>query len=396
MKRILTLLLGCCLLFTACSDDDKEPPVAPVQTLFMYLPWSGDSQALTDYFITNIEDMKLVVKAGLPTGCRVLVFFMPDNKSGKLFELKAKGNSVEQKTYKEYTSPAITTKEGLASILADVQSFAPAPRYAMTIGCHGMAWMPAATTKSPAEERFTTTPEKEYWEHDGPLTRWFGGTSAAYRTDITTLAAAIESRGIVMDFILFDDCYMSSVEVAYDLRHAARHLIGSTSEIMAAGFPYAKMGRYMLGDVNYTGICDAFHSFYTSYTYPYGTIGVTVCEELDALADVMKRINAVSTPVSNAVRDEIQVLDGYTYTRFFDMGDYVRRYCTDEGLLAEFERALEAAVPSAYHRHTEEFYSMGNGTTLIETFSGITISDPSVDSEVVATREDTAWWKATH
>lgn len=384
------------MLLTACNDKEKEPPVTPVQTLFMYLPWSGDSQALTDYFITNIEDMKSIVKQGLPTGCRVLVFFMPDNQTGKLFELKAKKGVVEQITLKEYTAPAITTKEGLASILADVQNFAPAPRYAMTIGCHGMAWMPAATVQTDSEARYSTTPEKEYWEHEGPLTRWFGGTSEAYRTDISTLADAIESRAIVMDFILFDDCYMSSIEVAYELRHAAHHLIGSTSEIMASGFPYALMGGYMLGDVNYMGICDAFHNFYSTYTYPYGTIGVTVCAELDALARVMKRINTVSAPISDAVRDEIQVLDGYTYTRFFDMGDYVRHYCTDEGLLAEFEEALEAAVPSTLHRHTEKFYSQGNGTTEIETFSGITTSDPSIDAKVVAAREGTKWWKATH
>ena len=53
-----------------------------------------------------------------------------------------------------------------------------------------------------------------------------------------------------MDYILFDDCYMSSVEVAHALRHVTDYLIGSTSEIMAYGFPYALAGKHMLGAVD--------------------------------------------------------------------------------------------------------------------------------------------------
>ena len=42
---------------------------------------------------------------------------------------------------------------------------------------------------------------------------------------ISTLADAISDAGLEMEFILFDDCYMSSVEVAYDLRHVTGHII---------------------------------------------------------------------------------------------------------------------------------------------------------------------------
>lgn len=45
-----------------------------------------------------------------------------------------------------------------------------------------------------------------------------------------------------MEYILFDDCYMSSVEVAYELKEATRFLIASTSEMMAYGMPYATVG----------------------------------------------------------------------------------------------------------------------------------------------------------
>lgn len=394
MKRLFVLIMAATLLIS-CHDKNtyKEQDTA-VQTLLMYFPWSGDGQDLTDHFHTNIEDMKTVVAAGLPEGCRVLVFFMTSGTKGELYELVRKGNQVEREVYCTYDYPAITTVDGIATIFRDMKRFAPAPRYAMSIGCHGMAWMPATNAIGRGEAGREA--ELEYWQGNGPLTRWFGGTSEEYRTEIKTLAEAIRGEGIVFDYILFDDCYMASVEVAYELRDVAHHLIGSTSEIMGVGFPYADMGRCMVGEVDYMGICEAFYSFYMSYIYPYGTISVTITKELEGLATVMKRINAVSAPLSAAERDEIQVLDGYTYTRFFDMGDYVRRYCKDAALLAEFEAQFEKVVPSLYRRHTPMFYSGTNGTTKINTFSGITTSDPSVSKEVLAAIETTSWWQATH
>ena len=57
------------------------------------------------------------------------------------------------------------------------------------------------------------------------MTRYFGGVTSDDQTDISTLADAISDAGLKMEFILFDDCYMSSVEVAYDLRHVTGHII---------------------------------------------------------------------------------------------------------------------------------------------------------------------------
>ena len=195
-----------------------------------------------------------------------------------------------------------------------------------------------------------------------------------------------------MEYILFDDCYMSSVEVAYDLRHVTRHLIGSTCEIMAYGFPYADMGRYLVGEPDYENICESFYRFYSTYQWPYGTIGVTDCAELERLADIMKRINAGDV-FDGSQLGELQALDGYSPTRFFDLGDYVRHLCTSPTLLAEFEEQLARTVP--YHRHTEEYYSMSGGARPIETYSGITTSDPST-SEATLQKQQTSWWKATH
>lgn len=400
MKRLSILLLTL-LVLVGCDDKNTYvEQIAPEQTLLMYFPWSGNasgSTGLLSHFQTNIEDMEEALRYRQPDGCRVLVFM--ENRvgvalEGTLFELVGGDGNVAQTNHKTYQQLDMTTAEGIATVLKDMQVVAPAPRYAMSIGCHGMGWIPATATKAVSREGA----EREYWEHEGvPQTRWFGGMTAEFQTEIPTLAEAIRRAGIKMEYILFDDCYMSSVEVAYELRNVADYLIGSTSEIMAEGFPYFEMGACMLGEVDYEGICESFYQYYMEDgSMPCGTVAVTVCSELEALAEVMKRINAASEELTASELGQVQVLDGYDPCRFYDLGDYVNFYCKDAALRGEFERQLERAVPAAFRRHTPTFYSEKSGETEINAFSGITTSDPSVAKAVVGVREDTAWWKATH
>lgn len=66
-----------------------------------------------------------------------------------------------------------------------------------------------------------------------------------------------------MEYILFDDCYMSSIEVAYELKDVTKYLIGSTSEMMAYGMPYAAIGEYLLGNPDYQSDVKNFTILFT-------------------------------------------------------------------------------------------------------------------------------------
>ena len=252
-----------------------------------------------------------------------------------------------------------------------------------------MGWLPVHSTKGRAR-----TSIRMHWENEGvPQTRYFGGTTSQYQTDITTLAEGIADAGIKMEYILFDDCYMSTIEVAYDLRYVTDYLIGSTCEIMAYGMPYSIIGKNLMGEPNYQAICDGFYSFYSTYEeMPCGTLGITNCAELDHLAAIMKEINNRYT-FDPSKRNQLQPLDGYYPVIFYDYGDYVAHLCDDASLLEEFKEQLERAVP--YKTHTENYYSMSAGIKPIKTFSGITVSDPSINS-LAADKTETSWYKATH
>ena len=372
----------------------KETEINPApgeteQTVFVYMPWSSN---LTSYFQINISDFEKALLKNPPTSERVVVFFATSPSDATLFELKVEKGVNLRNTLKSYTDPAFTTAAGITSILNDVQSFAPAKRYGMEVSSHGMGWIPVSQSASAA---MRSAGIKFHWEHENvPLTRYFGGLTSQYQTDITSLAEGISDAGLKMEYILFDDCYMSAIEVAYDLKDITDHLIASPTEVMAYGMPYAEIGRYLVGNVDYYGITNGFYEFYKDYSTPCGTIAVTRTSELEALAAVMKEINQRFS-FDQLQLNDIQRMDGYSPVIFFDYGDYVAKLCTDQGLLERFNAQLERAVPSLYSMHTPTYYSMSRGRVDIDAFSGTTVSDPSIHS-LAAKKEQTAWYKATH
>lgn len=387
-RLIFCCLFGVLMLLSSCEKAEYQP-IMMSKTLFMYFPWSGDRNELTDYFQTNISDMEqAIAKHGL-NGERVIVFLSTTSSDAEMFEITCVDGKCKRTVLKKYELPKLTTLDGLSTILNDMKQFAPARSYAMTIGCHGMGWIP---TKG-ANTLRRNIPEKLYWMYEGvPLTRYFGGTSVAYQTDIKTLADALVASGLHMEYILLDDCYMSCIEVAYELRHVVDYLIASPCEMMAAGMPYALIGNYLLGEPNYEAICEEFYAFYSSYVYPYGTLAVTNCSELDVMAEIMKEINNRYS-LDPSVIGDLQSLDGYYPTIFYDYGDYVRHLCPDADLLQQFETQLNLTVP--YKVHTDKYFTMSRGTYMIRTFSGLTVSDPSLN-ELAADKSQTSWWKATH
>lgn len=374
---------------SSCDDDEDEPVVKPEQrTLFMYYPWSTN---LTEAFKINISDIEEAIsKDGLDNE-RVIVFISTSSSEAEMFEITCKDGECTRTELKTYENPPFTTVAGLSGILSDMKTFAPADTYSMIIGSHGMGWVPVEAKNMAMHRQPAFVPHYSV-DNGMPMTRYFGGITSDSQTDISTLADALTSTGITMDFILFDDCYMSSVEVAYDLRHVTGHIIACPTEIMAYGMPYAEIGASLLGEPDYKAIADGFYEFYSNYDYPYGTLGITDCSQLDALAEIMKLINS-RYEFDPSQLAYLQRMDGYTPVLFYDFGDYVEHLCPDEALLAEFKDRLARAVP--YAVHTRQYYSAFCGAVDIYTYSGITTSEPSTNS-LAADVVYTNWYKATH
>lgn len=380
MHRILqytaTLVLAA-LSLASCSNSNPEPetPVTSRKTIFVFMPYTGDQSNLYAYFLNNLNDMETAVNEnGGLLGCRLIAYISKDANMSHLIDFKYKKGSIVRDTLKTYTTASYTSADGMTSILNDIKRYAPAETYATIIGSHGEGWIPKYST-----------------------TRFFGGVK--YQMDVSDLAQSIQQAGMRMQFIMFDDCYMSCIEVAYELRNATEHLIASTSEMMDYGMPYHKILKYLLAATpDYDSLCRDFISFYEKYPMPYATIGVTDCQYVEQMATLMRSINAAYT--FNGDTEDIQDLDAYHFTPtvYFDFGSYARLLTDSDKsgkAYTEFKSLLAKLVP--YSGHTKYIYSeIGYSKMPVNEFSGLTISDPSENQYALTSKTQTAWWKATH
>ena len=399
-KKLTSLLILLATLFiVGCQEDVPAPyPVPknlPNKTIFVYMPWSAarnnETGSLYNNFLQNIKDIEAAIEAEKGLGRnKLMVFIATSANNAVLIEVKYAANGRCQRDtlqhFDSHNMPAYTTANGLASLLSKVKVEAPAKQYALIVGCHGTGWL-FSEGKSRAR------------------TRYFGGSDHYFQTNIPTLAAAIEQAKMRMQFVMFDDCYMSNVEVAYEMRHATDYLIGCCSEIMAYGMPYKNIWKHLRQPKpNYKEMVNEFHNFYSNYKWPYGNIGVTDCSKVEEVAARMKTINAATTNNANPVDwEDIQRLDGYEKTIFFDMGDYVNKLCNTpetQSMAREMQTALAQLVP--YKSTTKYIYTaleqLNTQTIFVNAYSGITISDPTQSDfeNALTTKRETSWWKATH
>lgn len=399
-KKLTSLLILLATLFiVGCQEDVPAPyPVPknlPNKTIFVYMPWSAarnnETGSLYNNFLQNIKDIEAAIEAEKGLGRnKLMVFIATSANNAVLIEVKYAANGRCQRDtlqhFDSHNMPAYTTANGLASLLSKVKVEAPAKQYALIVGCHGTGWL-FSEGKSRAR------------------TRYFGGSDHYFQTNIPTLAAAIEQAKMRMQFVMFDDCYMSNVEVAYEMRHATDYLIGCCSEIMAYGMPYKNIWKHLTQPKpNYKEVVNEFHNFYSNYKWPYGNIGVTDCSKVEEVVARMKTINAATANNAKLIDwEDIQRLDGYEKTIFFDMGDYVNKLCNTpetQSMAREMQTALAQLVP--YKSTTKYVYTALEqhypSTIIVNAYSGITISDPTQSDfeNALTTKRETSWWKATH
>ena len=236
-------------------------------------------------------------------------------------------------------------------------------------------------------------------------TRWMGDSGK--RAEIPQLAAAFGNTGLHFDYLLFDACFMSSIEALYDLRGCADHIIASPCEVMAAGFNYTDILPHLLADAGTSydlpGVCSEYHDYYMNRaTTKSGCIALTVTGELEPLAAIVKEIET-KYPGQTYDRASLQTYEGLDEHVFYDLQGYIEAICDEKDpLLDKFRAQMGKAFPTESRLHTPSFYSVyglgdaPNGMHTIEDgkYSGVTTSAPC--ERFAPEWGQTAWYRATH
>lgn len=415
IKKLFTLFIcsiSLAMTFTSCSEEAFDTDSFNKQTILVFYPWTGSqsSTGLLGYLQNNIDSISdgIIDRKGL-NNSRVLVFLSDKYNHSMLYDLQynATTKSVDRVPLKEYEGASYASAEGIADILNEVKTQANALNYALIVGVHGCGWTYASdwSRYSYYARPSVTRPRDNNFsgiqfgpDPNVPLTRFFGSVSLAENAmDISTLAEGIRESGLKMQYTLFDACYMSNIETAYELKDVTNYMIASGSEIMAAGLPYRSMWSYLNSATpNYSGIVSTSVNFYKNSSAPFCNLAAIDCRQVEKLASVMKEINAQYQLSASVSLDSIQHLDGFRPHLFYDLETYVDSLRPSGYLLDQFKSQLKLTIKAS--DHTDEAYTCiySSDSFKIKNYCGITISDPSQHSVAIKGREKTGWWKATH
>lgn len=406
-------MISLAMTFTGCSEEAFDTDSVNKQTILVFYPWTGSqsSTGLLGYLQNNIDSIcdGIIDRKGL-NNSRVLVFLSNKYNHSTLYDLQynATTKSVDRVPLKEYEGTSYASAEGIADIMNEVKTKASALNYALIVGVHGCGWTYASDwSRYPYYARPSVTrPSDNNFsgiqfgpDPNAPLTRFFGSVSLAENAmDISTLAEGIRESGLKMQYILFDACYMSNIETAYELKDVTNYMIASGSEIMAAGLPYRSMWSYLNSPTpNYSGIVSTSVNFYkNNSSAPFCNLAAIDCRQVEKLASVMKDINAEYQLSASVSLDSIQHLDGFRPNLFYDLETYVDSLRPSGYLLDQFKSQLKLTIKAS--DHTDEAYTCiySSDSFKIKNYCGITVSDPSQHSVAIKGREKTGWWKATH
>ena len=361
--------------------------------------------ALQSYFNHNISKMLEALNGNIQGDAQIMVITTDASNKGTLYELrydKTLGKAVKEKV-REIKLPTPYDYSVLKYNIGAALAFAPAEKYALVIGSHGLGWIPVENYPDNISRQLSQLGEKstEIWKRNenAEMTRHFGDNSDT-RYDVSELARAVRENNIELEYILFDACFMGNVESAYDLRHITKHIVGSPCEVMGYGFPYARVMKHMLtnggASYNLDNLCNEYVDYYKSEaTTASACVAVTHTAELDALAEAMKEVFKAEEKAGFSL-DAVQYYEGISPHVFYDLEHIVELSCADADVAAKFKAQLGKTVTSRYH--TDRFYSAyGGGSSYyhdINYYSGISTSYKCKTYEY--DWRNTAWYQATH
>ena len=357
--------IGVILFFflVSCEKDNVEPQ--KTRTLMVYL--AGDNN-LSGHMQKNISSMMSAWKKSY--NANIVIYFDAPNAAPELYTFRFKGKEVEKQVLKTYEEMDSADPEVLKKILNEMQDLYPSDSYGLILGSHASGWIPSGG--------FGRSNRMLYAEP--VLTRSFGTDyTGPSQMDTRDMAKAIPFNKENLEFILFDACLMSSIEVLYDLRDKAKYVIASPAELPAPGFPYNRVMPYFWGkgtnlEKDLVKVCDEFWDYYNTYnaTNRFGTIALIKMDGMEHLFDLTREIlQGKKDYVADIYQKAVYcypMVEYSKYDRFFDLGEYMK-YMTEgrEGLYKEYRDFLDNQVV-IYKNVTNPFYYISIPE---EKFSGI-------------------------
>lgn len=332
--RIYALLICLIGMLGACQDkeEDIQPAEKVSRTVLAYIVGDNGRNDLSSLLKKNFNDMVKGMESVDNSDCNMLVYSVMKNQSPCLIHLKKTSSKVSVDTLLVYDNKENPLdKEEMKKVMSYAFEYFPADSYGYVFLSHAAGWIPATTKASRSIGTYRNT-----------------------SMDVDEFREVLSDVGKHLDFILFDACYMQSIEVAYELRDNADYFIGSPTEIPGPGAPYNKLMKCFFDRED--AALNIAKGYYEAYAEKYtgriptndnwtGGVSVSVikADALEQLADLTSRIFArygQNVPISNVMCYD---LSGSEY--YCDLDGLIRTLTNENEDYATWRKAFVNARP---------------------------------------------------
>ena len=274
--------------FSACSKDDETPPiVSPYVESRTVMVYMVAENSLNKNVWADVQEMLVGMNNDTLSANDRLVIYLDDVKLPRIYvvdkttKITQFSELVPVMTYENDVNSS--SAEQLGTFIDYVKSNYPAESYGLVMWSHASGWTPSNFSGDMYSE--TPTKRKSFGVDNGKNTTNNNGN----QMNIDDMASVLQ--GNAFDFIFFDACVMQTIEVAYELRDAAKWLIASPAEIPASGANYETMTRAMFLKDDYVN--QMLTVYKQEYSNAYGIVVSAVnTEALDDYAAYMKSVVA--------------------------------------------------------------------------------------------------------
>lgn len=312
------------VLIGSCREPVEPAPAPLRRTVVVYMmaenSLSGASQA-------DLAEMRSAL-GDIPEDC-ALVVYVDDSRTDLRPRIISFTSKEGERVLYEYSEDPVSTDSlTMLNALRRIVRERPAHSYGLVLWSHATGWAPAPRRTVGIDNGRNST------------------SDVGHEMEIATLRGVLDQVGVQWDYIFSDACFMQGVEVAYELRHLTRWLVGSPAEIPAAGAPYDRLMPLFFQDEGAAlAIAQGYFDAYKSTTGLL--ISAVQTSGLDALLAATRAL--LPSGLEGLPADGIQAYCAYASLtnwkpEYYDLASAMNRWLEAEDY-ARWLPALEAAVP---------------------------------------------------
>ena len=326
----IQLFLAACFMAACCGDEptpapEPDPTPNPEQpnptptpeqpgrkrTILVYAVASNN---LVSDFYDDSEEMLDGMKQIDTEEYSLLVYRVFRSGDVALLEATSTDDGMDFTIIKEYDNQTLSTDpRRLTEVIEDAIELRPAQSYGLFFWAHGSSWEPEYSQHTPLPLN----------QAQPPMLYAYGGdqtTGVSDWMDIDEMASAIPDN--TFDFIWFDNCFMSSIEVIYQLRNKANFMVAYPTEIYSYGAPYESIiPLVMKPEADLTEAAKETFNFY-NFQRLACTVAVMDLSKIEAVADACEKANSNFTLVKTL---DLQKYSRFSYGPYFDFVQLTKR-----------------------------------------------------------------------